>query len=260
MGAEQQRFTTALTRALSPGRGRSIRRVVGKIKCVLRIAGGMVGGRVERVETMILVLDFRAVGDDEADFAEAADDVLGHLRERMEFAKRAAASGQREIGRFLGQRSRQFEFGAAFGQRGFEGDFGSVDGFAGSGLFLLRKRAELFHQSGEPAVRANPVALGLFERGEVGRGFQVGQRGLFQRFNFVKKSGHKFPERLATKGRKEHEENSGSRGGSPHQHLVHKSKTGGLFQAARSLLQIEVCFMLSPKRRRVWLSARFWQR
>ena len=87
----------------------------------------MVGGRVERVEAMIFVLDFRAVGDDETDFAEAADDVLGHLRERMQLAERAAASGQREIGRFLGQRGRQFEFGAAFGQRGFEFDLGGVD-------------------------------------------------------------------------------------------------------------------------------------
>ena len=156
-----------------------------KIKRVLGVAGGVVGGGVEGVEAMILVLDFRAVGDGEAELAEGANDVLGDLRERMEFAERAAASGQGEIGRFLGQRGLEFEFGAAFGERGFEFDLGGVDEFAGGGLFLLRERAELFHQRGELAVGAEPGALGLFERGGVGRRLEFGERGLFQRFNFV---------------------------------------------------------------------------
>ena len=43
----------------------------------------MVGGRVERVEAMILVLDLRPIGDGETDFAEGADDVVRDLRERM---------------------------------------------------------------------------------------------------------------------------------------------------------------------------------
>jgi hypothetical protein len=71
------------------------------------------------------------------------------------------------------------------GERGFEFDFGGVDEFAGGGLFLLGERAELFHQRGEFAVRPDPRALGLFERGEVGRGLEFRQRGLFERFNFV---------------------------------------------------------------------------
>ena len=146
----------------------------------------MVGGGVERVEAMVFVLDLRAVGDDEADFAEAADDVLGHLRERMEFAERAAAAGRAEIGRFLGQRGCQFEFVAARGQRGFEFDLGGVDGLAGGGFVRFGQGAELFHQRGKPAVGANPIAFGLFERGEVGRGFQVRQGGLLQWFDFVK--------------------------------------------------------------------------
>ncbi len=128
----------------------------------------MVGRGVERVEAMVFVLDFRAVGDDETNFAEAADDVLGHLRERMEFAERTAAAGRAEIGRFLGQRGFQFEFCAASSQRGFKFDLGGVDGLAGGGFLLLRQCAELFHQRGEFAVRPDPCALGLFERGEVG--------------------------------------------------------------------------------------------
>ena len=144
-----------------------------QIKRVLRIARGMVGGRVERVEAMIFVLDLRPVGDGETDFAERADDVVGDLRERMQFAERAAASGQGEIGRLLRQRGFEFQFLAARRQRGFQFDFGGVDEFAGGGLFLLGERAELFHQGGEFAVRPDPRALGLFQRGEVGRGFAI---------------------------------------------------------------------------------------
>ena len=50
---------------------------------------------------------------------------------------------------------------------------------------------------------ADPLALGLFERGEVGRGFQVRERGLFQRFNVVQQR-HTWI--LAAKSRKSHKE------------------------------------------------------
>ena len=106
----------------------------------------------------------------------------------MQFAERAAASGQGEIGRLFRQRGFQFQFFAARGERGFEFHFGGVDEFAGGGLFFLGKRAELFHQRGELAVRPDPRAFGLFERGEVGRGFQFRERGLFQRFDVVEES------------------------------------------------------------------------
>ena len=134
---------------------------------------------------MIFVLNLRAVGDDKADFAEAADDVLGHLGERMEFAERAAAAGRTEISRLLRLRGFQLQFVTAFSEGGFEFFFRVVDGFAGSGTFSPWKCAELFHQRGKLAVRPDPRALGLFQRGEVGGAFEFGKRGLFQRFNFV---------------------------------------------------------------------------
>ena len=152
----------------------------------------MVGGRVERVEAMILVLDLRAVGDGEADFAERADDVVGDLRERMQFAERAAASGQCEIGRLFGQRGFQIQLFTARDERGFKFDLGGVDEFAGGGLFFLGECAELFHQHSELAIRPDPRALGLFQSGEVGGGAQFSQRGLFQRFDFGQER-HSFP-------------------------------------------------------------------
>ena len=53
----------------------------------------MVGRRVERVKTMIFVLNLRSVGDSETDLAERADDVVGDLGEWMCFAENTAASG-----------------------------------------------------------------------------------------------------------------------------------------------------------------------
>ena len=48
-------------------------------KCVLRVASGVIGRGVERVEAVVFRLDLGAIGDGEADLAEAAHDVLGDL-------------------------------------------------------------------------------------------------------------------------------------------------------------------------------------
>ena len=77
----------------------------------------MIGGRVQRVEAMVLVLDLRAVGHGEADLAKGAHDVFGDLRERMQFAQRAAAARQGEICRLFGQGGLEFEFTPPLGQR-----------------------------------------------------------------------------------------------------------------------------------------------
>src|SRR5437879_1933058 len=101
---------------------------------------------------MILVLDFRAVGDHEADFAEAANDIFGYLSQRVELAQNSAAAWQSKIDRFFGERGFEFEFAAALGKRGFQFGFGKIDSFASSRLFFLRQRAELLHQGGKLSV------------------------------------------------------------------------------------------------------------
>ncbi len=79
----------------------------------------------------------------------------------------AAASGQGEIGWLLRQGGFEFKFGAALGEGGFQFDLGGVDGLAGGGLLFLGQRAELLHQRGELAVRAQVVDARLFERRQV---------------------------------------------------------------------------------------------
>ena len=179
-----------LSKEEKPAAGKLINAAKVELETAL-IARRMVGRRIERVEAMILILDLRPVGDGEADLAEGTDDVVGDLREWMQLAERAAASGQGEVGWMLGHRGGEFEFTTTFGERSFEFDLGDVDEFAGGGLLFLRERAELFHQRGEPAVRSDPRALGLFQCSEVGSGFEFRERGLFQRFDFVKESSHK---------------------------------------------------------------------
>ena len=101
---------------------------------------------------MVLVLDFGAIGDRKANLAKAADDLLGHLRQRMQLAQRPATTWQSEIYRFFGRRHLEFEFSAALGQRGFQFGLGGVDSFAGRGLLLFGQCAQLFHQGGQFAV------------------------------------------------------------------------------------------------------------
>src|SRR5439155_12548484 len=108
-----------------------------EIKGVVSVAGGMVGRRVEGVEAMIFVLDFGAVGDDEPDLAEAAHDVLGDLRERMQLAQCAAAAGNGEVSRCFRRRGMEFEYFTARNERGLEFDLCGVDGFAGGGTIFL---------------------------------------------------------------------------------------------------------------------------
>src|SRR5579883_957804 len=104
-----------------------------QIKRVLRIARGVVGGRVQGVEAMVFVLEFRSVSDGETNLAEAPHDVFGDLRERMQLADRTAASGQGEIGGFLRQRGLKFQFFTARRDSGFEFNLGLVDELAGGG-------------------------------------------------------------------------------------------------------------------------------
>src|SRR6185503_1067917 len=45
------------------------------VEGVLRIAGGMISGRIEGVETVVFVLDLGAIRNDETDLAETSHDV-----------------------------------------------------------------------------------------------------------------------------------------------------------------------------------------
>ena len=161
-----------------------------QIERVLCIARGMVGGRVQGVEAVILVLDLGTVGDYEPDLAETADDILSHLRERMELADDAATPGQGEIRGLLGQGGFEFELAAALSQGSFELDLGAVDGLARGGFLFLGQCAKLLHQGGELAISAQVVNPSLFKRRQVRRGAQLRERRLFQRFNLVQESSH----------------------------------------------------------------------
>ena len=143
------------------------------------VARRMIGGRVERVEAMVFVLDFRAIRDDETNFAEAADDVVGDLGEGMQLPEDGAAAGKAEIGRLFGESAFEFEFATAFREELIDFRFGLVNELASAGAFLLRKRAELFHQRGEGTICAEVLDARLIKRGKVGSGREVRDGGVF---------------------------------------------------------------------------------
>src|SRR5438876_9583475 len=147
----------------------------------------MAGRRVERIEAMVFIFDLRSVGDSEADFPKAADDVLGHLRERMELAQGAAAAWQCKIGRLAGQRGLKFEFAAALCEGRFKCNFDGIDGFAGTGLLLLRQTPKLLHQRSESAMRTEIIDASLLQSGQIRRTAQFSQSRLFQPLNFLQK-------------------------------------------------------------------------
>ena len=162
----------------------------GEVKRILRIACGMIGRSIKGVEAVVFIFDFRAICDDEADFSETSDDLLGHLGEGVKPAERPAATGKGEIGRLFGLGGFEFEFTSALGQSGFDLRFCSINGFAGGRFLLLRQAPELLHQTGQFAVGAEMCDTGLLERGEVGGGAQIGERCLFQRFDFIQQACH----------------------------------------------------------------------
>src|SRR5688572_24919540 len=98
---------------------------------------------------MILVLDFRAISDHEANFPKAPHDVVRDLRERMKLAQPAATPGKREVRRILGHRLFEFEIGAARRQSRLQFSLRDVNQLARSWLLFFRQGAKLLEQSRE---------------------------------------------------------------------------------------------------------------
>src|SRR2546426_938042 len=102
----------------------------------------MIGRCVERVKTMILVLDLRTVRDNKADLPETPHDVVGYLRQWMKFPDGATTSGQSEVGWFLEKRPFEFDFLAPRLQGSLQFDLGLVDQLACGRTVLFRQCSE----------------------------------------------------------------------------------------------------------------------
>ena len=72
-------------------------RVLAQIEGVLHVAGGMVAGKVQRLEVVIVVLDLRPLGHREAQPHEDGDDLVVDDREGVQRALDRAAPRQREV-------------------------------------------------------------------------------------------------------------------------------------------------------------------
>src|SRR5215472_9612289 len=108
--------------------------VRSQIERILRITRRMIGWRIQGVETMVFVFDFRTISNHEADFPKTADDLLGDLCERVQFAERAAATGKGEISRLLGKGCFEFEITPPLGQHRLNFCLGGIDRLSCSGF------------------------------------------------------------------------------------------------------------------------------
>jgi len=131
---------------------------------------------VERREVIPVGLDFRTVGDVEADGAENLLDALPGAADRVQAAAAAAAAGQRDIQRLLGEarfQLRQRELPAALFQRRFQALLGRVDVLAEGPAFLGRQGTQRLQQRRQFSRLAEKLRLGVLERRRVSGGGEL---------------------------------------------------------------------------------------
>src|SRR6266700_8283220 len=112
---------------------------------------------------MVFVFDLWTIRHDKSNLSETADNVFSDLCKRMELAERAAAARETEVGGLFGQGGLQLEIGLAFGEGILDFRFGGIDRFSSSGFLIFGQGAQLFQESGEPAIDAEMMDTRLFE-------------------------------------------------------------------------------------------------
>src|SRR5262245_30081900 len=131
-------------------------------------------GLVERGEVIPIGLDLRPVGHIEADRAEDRLDPLPGAADRMDAARLAHATRQRDIDSLLGEARvelRRGDRGAAIGEQSLDPILRVVDAAAAVALDLGWKLAEPLQELGDDALLAEEARLRVLERRQlVGRG------------------------------------------------------------------------------------------
>lgn len=151
-GLRAHEAATAQRAGLEAGAGGET--VFLEIKCVLLVARGMIGQRVERVEIEDFVLDVGAIGESEAEAAEDFDGAVARLQNGMERAGRLVAAGQRGIE--VGGLGRGGEVGLLRVEGGGDLVLGRVGGLADDGLLVAGNLGHALEQLG-PASAAREV-------------------------------------------------------------------------------------------------------
>ncbi len=140
-------------------------------KRIVHQAGGVVFRKVQRGEIMLVVFDFGAFLNGEAEIREDGGDFFGYLGDGMDFAALLRAEGKRYIDAFRLQASIDacfFKYCAAGLDGGFEGLLDLVDGGAEGFAFLGRQGAQRFELFGDETFFAQPGDASFLQRGEGG--------------------------------------------------------------------------------------------
>ncbi len=147
------------------------------VEGVVHRPGGVILRLVERGEVVPVGLDFRAVGDIEADRAEDLLDPLPGADDGVDTAPPAAASGQGHVECILRQAGfhlPRFERVAAAGERLFDRLLGLVDAAARARTLLGRQACQSLEQLGEHTGFAEVARLDLLQLGRRACRFEGG--------------------------------------------------------------------------------------
>ena len=127
----------------------------------------MIARGVERVEAVVLRLDFRSVGDDETDLAQDAAHLFAHEGQRVKRARTGIGRRERRIngGPELGGEFRGGDAGERGVELGGELGLGLVNQLADRRPLLLGHGPHLFHQAGQLAMGADVAGFGGLEFG-----------------------------------------------------------------------------------------------
>ena len=135
------------------------------IEGILHVAGGMIGGRIERREIVVVVLDLRPFKDLETHAREHVDEHILHARDGVQRADGDAAPGHGDVHRLARELFREFLFVHArlkLGKARLQFLFQGVDLLPEGGALLGRDLTDALierRQSARPAQKAHPGVI-----------------------------------------------------------------------------------------------------
>ena len=145
------------------------------VERVPQVARGVVGRDVEHLEVGQVVLDLRALEDDEPELAEDLGDLGHRLDARVEAAAADPAAGRRDVdglGRQATGQGRAAQVGAALGEGGLDVAADGVGDGADARPVVGRQRPDPAQDGRQATLLAEDVDIERLERGDV-----AGRRG-----------------------------------------------------------------------------------
>ena len=132
-------------------------KILGQIKSILHIPGGVILGHIQAGEVVVVIVDLRGIAHLKAHTCKGIDDLVFHQRDGVQRALRANFGGHGDVHRFGGVAGVHFGAAHLLGGLvilGLHLLLELVDDLTGGGALGGRHIAQLFHKAGHLAVFA----------------------------------------------------------------------------------------------------------